>query len=136
MLKMRHAAVAGWTALTAFNLFFFFAAADLKPRVDENFFFSTSDPQLSEDRSIERSFPQPTQVIVNIRGDVASAAHVEEIESFSREIASWPGVIAVQSLTRGPDSPASALESPLWSRLLVAPDRLSSAVIVFLDDRS
>src|SRR5206468_951448 len=39
---------------------------DLKPHVDENFFFSTSDPQLQESKKIDELFPARTQLILSV----------------------------------------------------------------------
>ena len=42
---------------------------------------------------------------------------------------------AVKSLTAGPKSFEDALKSPFWSRLLIARDRKSSNVIVFVEGK-
>jgi predicted RND superfamily exporter protein len=44
-------------------------------------------------------------------------------------------VSAVKSLTEGPKSFEDALKSPFWSRLLIAPDRKSTNVIIFMKGR-
>src|SRR5204862_655957 len=44
-------------------------------------------------------------------------------------------VSAVKSLTAGPKSFDDALKSPFWSRLLIARDRKSSNVIVFVEGK-
>src|SRR5205085_1730410 len=49
----------------------------------------------------------------------------------TQEIEAIDGVTAVKSLTAGPKNYQYAVESPFWSRLLIAKDRKSSNVIVF-----
>jgi uncharacterized protein len=44
-------------------------------------------------------------------------------------------VNAVKSLTEGPKSFDDALKSPFWSRLLIAPDRKASNVIIFMEGK-
>src|SRR5438067_1495702 len=39
---------------------------DLKPHVDENFFFSSSDPKFQESKKIEERFPAGDQLIVSV----------------------------------------------------------------------
>jgi len=45
------------------------------------------------------------------------------------------GVSAVKRFTEGPKSFEDALKSPFWSRLLIAPDRKSTNVIIFMKGR-
>jgi len=47
---------------------------DLKPVVDENFFFSTSDPGVQQTKRIERRFPSQPEVILAVSSrDISSA---------------------------------------------------------------
>jgi len=39
---------------------------DLKPAVDENFFFSTSDPGVRESKAVEQRFPSQPQLILAV----------------------------------------------------------------------
>jgi len=39
---------------------------DLKPAVDENFFFSTSDPGVRESKKVEQRFPSQPQLILAV----------------------------------------------------------------------
>jgi hypothetical protein len=57
---------AQWLIL-AFTLGLFICVAvfvDLKPVVDENFFFSTSDPGVQQSKKIEQRFPSQPQLIL------------------------------------------------------------------------
>src|SRR5881394_4004910 len=109
---------------------------DLKPVVDENFFFSTSDPGVQQTKKIERRFPSQPEVILAVSSrDISSARYLERIQKLTQRVHSIGGVSAVKSLTEGPKSFEDALKSPFWSRLLVAPDRKSSNVIIFMKGR-
>ena len=57
---------AHWWMLAVTAVLFGLVAAfvDLKPVVDENFFFSTRDPQLRQTKKIEKQFPSQTEVII------------------------------------------------------------------------
>ncbi|HVN22571.1 MAG TPA: hypothetical protein VMT71_01270 [Syntrophorhabdales bacterium] len=55
----------GLGALTLLFLIFVLRYVDLKPRVDQNFFFSSHDPQLQADRQISRIFMQEPQLILS-----------------------------------------------------------------------
>src|SRR5438105_5201776 len=76
---------------------------DLKPVVDENFFFSTSDPGFGQSKKIEQRFPsQPEVVLAGSSGDISSPRYLERIQKLTREVEAIVGVSAVISLTDGP----------------------------------
>jgi predicted RND superfamily exporter protein len=116
--------------LTALIVVVFFRAVDLKPRVDQSFFFSKNDPQLRIDNTIDRTFPESPQVILAAAGDIRSPVYAERVRVLTDQLARMPGVTAVQSLSRGPDDIDDAIKSPLWSRLLIAPDQHSTYLFV------
>src|ERR1700731_1718282 len=106
---------------------------DLKPVVDENFFFSTNDPQFQQSRKIEQRFPSQPEVILAVSSqDISSPRYLGRIQKLTQQINTIEQVSAVKSLAEGPKSFKDALASPFWSRLLIAPDRKSSNVIVFV----
>src|SRR5437867_6590255 len=106
---------------------------DLKPVVDENFFFSTSDPGVQQTKKIERRFPSQPEVILAVSSrDISSARYLGKIQRLTQRVHTIGGVSAVKSLAEGPKSFDDALKSPFWSRLLVAHDRKSSNVIIFI----
>ena len=108
---------------------------DLSPRVEDDFFFASDDPQLAASREIEALFPAAPQVLVQLApagGDLLDPAYLELVEEVSGELTAIPGVDRVVSLTRGPSSPAAALEGPFWRRLLVAPEQDAALVLVEL----
>ena len=49
-----------WTALAVALVAIF---VDLKPQVDENFFFSASDPQFQQSKKVEEHFPPQPELI-------------------------------------------------------------------------
>jgi len=83
MLKDRIPSGTHWLMLlVTMGLFGLVAAfVDLKPVVDENFFFSTSDPQFQQSKKIEQHFPSQPEVIltVSITGHLVGA--ISRVES-------------------------------------------------------
>lgn len=107
---------------------------DLQPRVGDDFFFARSDPALREERAIAERFGSVSQLVVLVEGPaVETPAHLERVRRLTERIASISGVLAVQSLARGPDDLEDARESPLWRRLLLAGDGRTSFVIAEID---
>jgi len=109
------------------------ALVDLKPHVDENFFFSSSDPQLQESRKIAERFPAGDQLIVSVSSsDISSVRYLDRLEQLTEKIKSIDSVTGVRSLTDGPKDFADAEKSPFWSRLLIADNHKSSNVVAFV----
>lgn len=110
---------------------------DLKPVVDENFFFSTRDPGFQQSKKIEQRFPSQPEIILAVSSkDISSPRYLGRIQRLTQEIQQIDAVSAVKSLTAGPKSFRDALASPFWSRLLVAKDRKSSNVIMFMEGKA
>src|SRR2546421_975666 len=127
-----------WLMLIITGVLFALVATfvDLKPVVDENFFFSTSDPGVQQTKKIERRFPSQPEVILAVSSrDISSARYLGRIQRLTQRVHTIGGVSAVKSLTEGPKSFEDALKSPFWSRLLIAPDRKSTNVIIFMKVR-
>ena len=114
----------------------FLRVVDLKPKVSENFFFSNTDRQVRADTEILRLFPESPRVIFVATGDIRSSAYEDRIRVLSDELARVPGVIDVQSLSRGPKNIDDALKSDLWARLLISKDEKSSFIFVPLKERT
>jgi uncharacterized protein len=105
---------------------------DLKPQVDENFFFSSHDPQFQEPAKIDRIFPSGSQLIVSVAApNIASERYGERLAQFTRQLESIKTVTSVQSLANGPKNFKDAEKSPFWRRLLIAENGRSSNVVVF-----
>src|SRR2546429_2282520 len=119
-------------AVTAALFVLVMVFVDLKPVVEENFFFATSDPGFGQSKKIEQRFPSQPQLVVAVSSsDISSPRYLGRIQKLTQEIEGIGGVTAVKSLTAGPKNFQDALASPFWSRLLIAKDRKSSNVIVF-----
>src|SRR5213076_2569931 len=123
-------------ALTVVLFVLVAALVDLRPVVDENFFFSTSDPQFRQSKKIEQRFPSRPEVILTVSSrDISSPRYLGRIQKLTQQVNTIDAVSAVKSLTAGPKNFQDALASPFWSRLLIAPDRKSSNVIVFMEGK-
>ena len=130
---------AHWWMLAITGLLFGLVAAfvDLKPVVDENFFFSTSDPAIRQSKKLEQNFPSRPEVILAVSSrDISSSRYLGRIQKLTQQVKTIGNVSAVKSLTEGPKSFEDALKSPFWSRLLIAPDRKSSNVIIFMQGKA
>jgi len=104
---------------------------DLTPHVDQQFFFSSDDPQLHESNAIDRRFPSGSQLILSVASpNIASAAYLERLQRLTAQIVTLPSVTGVRSLADGPEDVDDAVKSPFWSRLLIADNRKSSNIIV------
>jgi predicted RND superfamily exporter protein len=106
---------------------------DLKPHVDENFFFASNDPQLTQSKKIDQRFPSPSELILTVSSrDISSARYLGRIQKLTSEVQAIGGISSVKSLTAGPKDFKDAVASPFWSRLLLPPDHKSSNVLVFV----
>src|SRR3989441_7940127 len=109
---------AHWEMLAITAVLFVLVAVfvDLKPVVEENFFFSTSDPGFGQSKKIEQRFPsQPQLVLAVSSSDISSARYLERIQKLTQQVEAIDGVTAVKSLTAGPKNFQDALASPFWS---------------------
>src|SRR6266516_3879610 len=108
------------------------ALVDLKPVVEENFFFSTSDPGFGQSKKIEKRFPSQPQLILAVSSrDISSPRYLDRIRRLTQKVQAIDAVSTVKSLSHGPKNFQDALASPFWNRLLIAKDRKSTNVIVF-----
>src|SRR5207248_11047603 len=84
-------------AVTAVLFVLVVVFVDLKPVVEENFFFSTSDPGFGQSKKIEQRFPsQPQLVLAVSSGDISSPRYLERIQKLTREVEAIDGVSAVK----------------------------------------
>ncbi len=128
--------VIAWAGLTALFLFYVFRYVDLKPRVDENFFFASNDPQVQTDKLISKSFMQTPELILSVTGDIHSNDYTGKVRELSNELSAIPEIDSVQSLTHGPRNVDDALKSPLWKRVLFSEDHTTSFVYVFMKEKA
>ncbi|KPK97405.1 MAG: hypothetical protein AMJ95_09200 [Omnitrophica WOR_2 bacterium SM23_72] len=107
---------------------------NVTPHVDTDFFFSSDDPQLQQERRLSKFFRRKdTQLILCAQGDIKSPKYAQRIKVLGQRIASVPGVMSVVSITNGPKDIRDALESPFWKRLLIAEDKQATNIIVILE---
>ena len=121
-----------WGILTVLFLFLVFHYVDLKPRVDQNFFFASDDPQLRADRLISKLFIQEPQLILSARGNIYSPQYLRKVHGLTDELSALPEIDAVESLAKGPRDTDQALKSPLWKRVLFSEDKKASFIYVWL----
>ena len=114
-LPGRHWAMLALTVLL-FGLVALFV--DLKPRVDENFFFSSNDPHFQESAKIDKIFPSGSQLIVSVASPrISSERYLERLAQLTRQLQSIKTVTSAQSLADGPKNFEDAEKSPYWKRL-------------------
>jgi len=122
----------GTTIVSAIVLFNY---VNLVPRVDNNFFFSNSDPQFQDEILISHLFVRKdTLLIINATGPIESSAYMQKINYLGQAIKKLRGITGVKSISSGPENIQNALQSPLWQRLLIAKDKRSTNIIVLLQD--
>jgi predicted RND superfamily exporter protein len=139
---LSHWAAAGLSVALGLALFTF---VDLAPRVDDDFFFSSEDPQFRNSLRIEEEFGSDQQIFVAARAKkLATRGYIAKVFELTRELHAVKGVAAVRSLTHGREKPEKVLErepaeifedledSAFWTQLLLAPDRSATFVVVQL----
>ncbi|HUL31215.1 MAG TPA: MMPL family transporter [Thermodesulfobacteriota bacterium] len=121
-----------WCALTFCFLFYVFHYVDLKPKVDEHFFFSSHDPQLRTDQLITKIFLRSPQLIMDAGGDIHSESYLLKLREMTEKLSALAEIDSVQSLTKGPRRSEDAPKSPLWSRVLFSKDQKTSFIYIFV----
>ena len=114
------------------TVFYLVSYVDLQPHVDADFFFSSEDPQMQAEKAFSEVFPQPSQLIVSAQGNLYSDEYNERLFALTQELMLVDEVTGVKSVANGPGNYERALASPLWRRLLISEDGLSSNLIIFL----
>src|SRR5438105_11486116 len=102
MLKDRIPSGTHWLMLLVTVVLFGLVAAfvDLKPVVDENFFFSTSDPQFQQSKKIEQHFPSQPEVILAVSSrDISSWRYLGRIRGLTQQVANIQADTSAQSFT-------------------------------------
>src|ERR1051326_4647992 len=98
--KLDLSGVHWWMLLVTAVLFGLVAVlVDLKPVVDENFFFSSSDPQFRQTKKIEKQFPSHTEMIFAVSShDISSPRYLERIQRLTRHLREIDAASAVTTL--------------------------------------
>jgi hypothetical protein len=69
-------------AMTGILLVLVATLVDLKPVVDQNFFFSTHDPGIQQTKKIEQRFPSQPEVILAVASrDISSPRYLERLQN-------------------------------------------------------
>ena len=124
-----------------------FAFVDLAPNVDDDFFFSTEDPQLQNSLRIEEEFGNDQQVFVAAASEsLVSGAYIQRVYRLTQDLLAVDGVADARSITHGPKKPEKILDSDpaevfedledsaFWTQLLIAPDRSATFLVIQLDE--
>lgn len=121
--------------ITILGLIALFRYVDLTPHVDNDFFFSSDDPNYQADIEISKLFiRKDNQIIISITGDIFSESYQDKIRHFTEILSSFEEVSSVKSIVQGPRNVTDALRSPFWKRVLIPDNQKSSNIIVILDD--
>jgi len=124
-----------FVALTVLLLGLVAKFVDLKPHIDENFFFSSHDPIAQESDKIDRMFGGDSQLILAVEApDITSPSYLERLGRMTEQLDSIPSVDSVESLADGPKNVKDAEKSPFWTRLLIAENGRSSNVVMFVSN--
>src|SRR5438132_13985270 len=60
---------------------------DLRPVVDENFFFSTSDPGLRQSKKVEENFPSQPEIILAVSSrNISSPEYLGRIQRLTQQV--------------------------------------------------
>jgi predicted RND superfamily exporter protein len=120
--------------LTAVSMTVLLTYVDLTPHVDNEFFFSSEDPDYQADIKISKSFARKdTQLLISVAGDIHSREYQNKISRLSGFLAEFDSVPSVFSITRGPKNLDDALRSPFWSRLLISESKASTNIVAIID---
>ena len=104
--------------------------ASLSPRVEGDFFFSESDPQLQTSQRINDTYPSSPQIILRVAsGQGAENSYEGRIEALTDELLEIEGVVGGYSITT--DNPEG---SALFSRILLTPDAAATNIVLSADE--
>ncbi|HUR41868.1 MAG TPA: MMPL family transporter [Verrucomicrobiae bacterium] len=108
---------------------------DLKPRVDERFFFANDSKVFRESAALGRRFSSRQLLVVTAHGDdIDSADYIRRIKGLTEKLERLERVDGVTSLAKGPDDVKDAKASPLWRRLLLLDNLPASNLVLVVDD--
>ncbi len=114
-----------------------FKYIDFTPHVDYDFFFSNEDAHYQADTNISKLFTRKdSQIIISVSGNIYSKTYADKIRHLNSIVKGMNGVTGVKSIADGPRDLKDALESPFWSRLLIADSKQSTNVVVIVQSSS
>jgi predicted RND superfamily exporter protein len=123
--KMAFSGAHWWMLLITVGLFVLVAAlVDLRPAVDERFFFSSRDTAAEQSGKIDKHFSKAPGLILAISSrDISSAQYLSRIDRLTREVRSIDEVTSVKSCRGG----SRSLSPPAWSPVFSGSTCFSSA---------
>src|SRR5438132_14294765 len=113
-----------WEMLAVTVVLFVLVAVfvDLKPVVDENFFFSTSDPQFQQSKKIEQRFPSQPEVILAVSSrDISSSRYLGQLQHLPHHITTSELWREVRVLPPGARVLRALVPVRFWGRCVVRP---------------
>jgi len=135
MKKPRLLTASTWTfiLLTILGGWILFRFADLAPHVDQDVFFSSDDPSYQANITISKNFERnDAQILVSFAGDIHDSRYQKRVKEFDDLLKDFKEINDVKSIVDGPRSVKDAINSPLWSRLLISDHGRSSNMLVSL----
>src|ERR1700690_4335912 len=94
-----------WTfiGLTLISTLVLFKFVNLVPRVDNNFFFSNTDPQFQDENLISHLFKRKDNLlIINAAGAINSKDYMQKVHDLGDSLLKLDGIVGVKSIARGP----------------------------------
>ena len=129
--------IAVFMVLTLLSGAVLFKYIDFTPHVDYDFFFSNEDMHYQADTNISKLFTRKdSQIIISVSGNIYSKDYANKITYTSSIVKTITGVTGVKSITDGPRDVKDAIESPFWSRLLIADNKQSTNIVVIAQGSS
>lgn len=121
-------------AIFVLTIWGFISYANISPKVDKNISFSSTDPNMQSEQHISKLFlRKDSQLIISAKGKIKSKLYLQRMAHLSNTLQAMPEVVSLKSITHGPLDFRHAVTSPLWKRLLVANDFLSTNIIMFVE---
>src|SRR5947209_20383714 len=85
--------------LTAISAAVFLNFVNLTPHIDNNFFFSSNDPQFQNEKIISESFTRKdTLLIINAQGPISSPDYMRKIHRLTESMLKLTGVTEIRSI--------------------------------------
>ncbi len=125
----------GWLVLVSAVAAVFFNTVNLNPKVDDDFFFSSKDPEFQESVEIFEMFPEMSMpIIISAVGDIQSKSYQKKAKQLTEALETLPYSFGTLSITKGPRNIKNAFTSPLWKRSLISQDGKATHFIASIKD--
>lgn len=105
----------------------------MRAQIDSSFFFAEDSAALDEVRLQEKRFGSQEMLLVIARSEqLETETYLTRIQQLTEALDGLSGVVAVRSLSNGPEDLEDARESPIWQRLLLYSDGKASNLMLVL----